>query len=753
MPFLGKTPGVSTLAAQPDITSLGTLTTLTVDSVAIDDTTIGHTSDTDLLTLTSGVLTVAGNIAVSGTVDGIDIAARDAVLTSTTTTADAALPKAGGAMTGAITTNSTFDGVDIAVRDAILTSTTTTAGAALPKAGGAMTGAITTNSTFDGRDVATDGTKLDGIEASADVTDTTNVTAAGALMDSELAGIAAIKATTGTFLTADQTKLDTIETSATADQTKSDIEGLGIDLPAANLTGTVAAARLDTATTTAESDDSTKIATTAYVTDKITTLIGGAPSTLNDLNELAAAINDDSNYNSTLTTALATKLPLAGGAMTGAITTNSTFDGRDVATDGTKLDGIAASANNYTHPNHSGDIVSTADGATVIQVDAVDIPMLSATGTASSTTFLRGDNSWVTPTDTNTTYSVGAGGLTEQNFTTTLKNKLDGIAASATANTGDITGVTAGTGMSGGGSSGAVTLTNAGVTSIVAGSNVSISGATGAVTVTATDTNTTYSVGDGGLTTNDFTNADHSKLNGIAASATNTAAPYYTSAISVGAGGLTQQNFTTTLKNKLDGIAASATNVTNNNQLSNGAGYTTNTGDITGVTAGTGMSGGGSSGTVTLNCSITNNNQLSNGAGYTTNTGTTTASNSQTFTNKTWSGALKPTTYQETYVDLGQNTTQTCNLANGNYFRAANYENSTTTYVFSNPPSSSTTFSFTLEIWMPPQTSAITWPSSVKWTGNTAPAAPGNSETAIYGFITRDGGTKWRGFLGGSQFA
>ena len=37
-------------------------------------------------------------------------------------------------------------------------------------------------------------------------------------------------------------------------------------------------------------------------------------------------------------------LPKAGGAMTGAITTNSTFDGRDVATDGTKLDGIEANA-------------------------------------------------------------------------------------------------------------------------------------------------------------------------------------------------------------------------------------------------------------------------------------------------------------------------------------------------------------------------------------------------------------------------
>ena len=74
----------------------------------------------------------------------------------------------------------------------------------------------------------------------------------------------------------------------------------------------------------------------------------------------------------------------------------------------------------YTHPNHSGDIVSSADGATTIQVDAVDIAMLSATGTASSTTFLRGDNTWVVPTDTNTnqltTFTVSA--TTDTNATT-----------------------------------------------------------------------------------------------------------------------------------------------------------------------------------------------------------------------------------------------------------------------------------------------------------------------------------------------
>ena len=100
-----------------------------------------------------------------------------------------------------------------------------------------------------------------------------------------------------------------------------------------------------TAPTQAESDDSTKIATTAYVVDKITTLIGGAPSTLSDLNELAAAINDDANYNSTLTTALGTKMPKSGGAFTGAVTTNSTFDGVDIATRDAVLTSTTTTAN------------------------------------------------------------------------------------------------------------------------------------------------------------------------------------------------------------------------------------------------------------------------------------------------------------------------------------------------------------------------------------------------------------------------
>jgi hypothetical protein len=51
---------------------------------------------------TSTGIDVTGNVVVSGTVDGVDIASRDSTLTSTTTTAGAALPKAGGTMTGNI---------------------------------------------------------------------------------------------------------------------------------------------------------------------------------------------------------------------------------------------------------------------------------------------------------------------------------------------------------------------------------------------------------------------------------------------------------------------------------------------------------------------------------------------------------------------------------------------------------------------------------------------------------------------------
>ena len=60
-------------------------------------------------------------------------------------------------------------------------------------------------------------------------------------------------------------------------------------------------------------------ATKGYVDTQITNLVNGAPSALDTIKELADAINDDANFATTVTNSIATKLPKAGGTMTGAI--------------------------------------------------------------------------------------------------------------------------------------------------------------------------------------------------------------------------------------------------------------------------------------------------------------------------------------------------------------------------------------------------------------------------------------------------
>ena len=231
------------------IVELGTNpSTIDIDAGTIDGAVIG---DNTPAAITGSTVTSTGNIVVSGTVDGRDVATDGTKLDGIEASADVTdttnVTAAGALMDSEVTNLAqvkAFDSSDYATA-----AQGTTADNALPKSGGAMTGAITTNSTFDGRDVATDGTKLDGIEAGANVTDTANVTAAGALMDSEVTNLAQVKAF-------DSSDYATAAQGTTADNA----------------------------------------------------------------------------------------LPKSGGALTGPVTTTSTFDGRDVATDGTKLDGIEASA-------------------------------------------------------------------------------------------------------------------------------------------------------------------------------------------------------------------------------------------------------------------------------------------------------------------------------------------------------------------------------------------------------------------------
>lgn len=318
-------------------------------------------------------------------------------------------------VTGNITVSGTVDGVDIAARNGTLTNTTNTANAALPKAGGAMTGAITTNSTFDGRDVATDGTKLDTIETNADVTDTTNVVAAltaGTNVSIAANGTISSTDTNTTYSVGDngltqrnftntfKAKLEGIESGATADQTNAEIRAA------------------------VEAASNSNVFTDA----------------------------DHTKLNGIETAATADQTITAGSGLSGGGTGNVTLSHSDTSSQG--------SSNN--------------SGRTYIQDITLDT-YGHVTGLATAT-------ETVTNTDTNTTYTAGTdlslsgttfnhsdtSALSGTYGSTSNSTKIDQITVDArghvtaitTGTTGDIEGVTAGTGLSGGGTSGTVTISH-----------------------------------------------------------------------------------------------------------------------------------------------------------------------------------------------------------------------------------------------------------------------------------------------------
>ena len=118
-----------------------------------------------------------------------------------------------------------------------------------------------------------------------------------------------------------------------------------------------AASALSSAISTEVSDRNTAISTA------VSTLVDGAPDLLNTLNELAAAINDDANYTTTITTALGTKAPLASPALTGvptAPTAAANTDTTQIATTAfAKAEADAAEAAAIAH----ADALTTSDVA------------------------------------------------------------------------------------------------------------------------------------------------------------------------------------------------------------------------------------------------------------------------------------------------------------------------------------------------------------------------------------------------------
>ncbi len=134
------------------------------------------------------------------------------------------------------------------------------------------------------------------------------------------------------------------------------------------------------------------VALTSDITTAINNLVDGAPAALDTLNELAAAINDDASYASTITTALGTKAPLADPTFTGTATipTLSLTNALSISNGGTGQTTAMAAATALlpSQTSNSGKYL-TNDGSGTLSwgtVTGYSAPTLGSTSIASGAT-------------------------------------------------------------------------------------------------------------------------------------------------------------------------------------------------------------------------------------------------------------------------------------------------------------------------------------------------------------------------------
>ena len=182
--------------ASPVFTGTATLPVTNADSLSIggDGVTVTGIKDEDDMASNSATK-LASQQSIKAYVDS-QVTAQDLDVTDGTTSISIDLDSEALSLLGGtgVTSTASGNGVTMAIDGTVATLTGTQTLTNKTLTTPVISGNLTTDGNIDGRDVATDGTKLDTVETNADVTDTTNVTAAGALMDSEVTNLAQVKA-------------------------------------------------------------------------------------------------------------------------------------------------------------------------------------------------------------------------------------------------------------------------------------------------------------------------------------------------------------------------------------------------------------------------------------------------------------------------------------------------------------------------------------------------------------------------------
>ncbi len=243
------------------------------------------------------------------------------------------------------------------------------------------------------------------------------------------------------------TKIEIIKVTAAAGTTLTVVRGqddtTAVSFDAGdNLQLRVTAATLDAATRTDVKITGGSIAGAAISNDVIDSqhYVDGSIDTAHIAND---AVTGDKLADSSIDTIHLTADAVTAGKLANSInnaiaantakTTNATHTGEVTgATALTIADNIVDEANlKVSNAPTNGYFLSAQSGDTGgLTWAEVDTTLVVAALTAGTNVAISAGGV-ISSTDTNTTYSVGDGGLTQKNFTTTLKNKLDGVATSA----------------------------------------------------------------------------------------------------------------------------------------------------------------------------------------------------------------------------------------------------------------------------------------------------------------------------------